>query len=142
MCLSVQQGLRAGNVPGNVWCPSMVWPWHPVGIVGEGKGHLAPGEPAWAGGQPGDPQGSPDTLPRSLHMRVHTHTHTPRYTHRAWLCLCTQGRQPAVTVPGEERFLTPPQAELKGKSVSTNRSQIPSLLETSPPCNPPKYPWG
>lgn len=87
MCLSVQQGLRAGNVPAKVWCPSMVWPWHPVEIVGEGKGHLAPEQPAWAGGQPGDPQGSPNTAgstsPHSPHTRVHTHA--PRYTRRAWL---------------------------------------------------------
>lgn len=128
MCLSVQQGLRAGNVPGNVWCPSMVWPWHPVGIVGEGKGHLAPGEPAQAGGQPGDPRGSPDTSPHSLHTCVHH-----KYMHRAWPCLCTQGRQPAVTVPGEERFLTPPQAELKGKSVLTNSLSPGDLATPQPP---------
>lgn len=86
MWLADQQGPRAGNVPGaaKLWCPSMAWPWHLVGTVGEGKGHVPLKQPDQAGGQPGDPHGSPDTTgstpPRCPHTRVHTHARTPVHT--------------------------------------------------------------
>lgn len=71
-----------------------------------------------------------------MHVQAHTHMH------RGWLCLCTGGRQPAIAVPREERFLTPLQAELKGKWVLMSCSLFPisPLCEALPSPKIKKYP--
>lgn len=133
--------LGAGIALPKCWCPGTARGGHSAWWGTWRRKHRGKGHPALE--QPNDPHGS-QAQPAAPCACVCIHVHAHTRMHRGRLCLCTRGRQPAVAVPREERFLTPPQAELKGKWVLTSCSQFPisPLCEASPSPKIKKYPGG